>query len=38
MTLNEYQQAAQRNIEKLNARYPEGFDPERSQHRAAGDV
>lgn len=63
MTLNEYQQAAQRtsnthtftaeiasgfcmtldeiaqrNIEKLKARYPDGFDPERSQHRVAGDV
>lgn len=26
------------NIEKLKARYPGGFDPERSQHREAGDV
>ncbi len=25
-----------RNIEKLAARYPHGFDPERSQHRAEG--
>lgn len=35
MTMDEI---AQRNIEKLKARYPDGFDPERSQHRAAGDV
>lgn len=26
------------NIAKLKARYPEGFDPERSLHRAPGDV
>lgn len=26
------------NIEKLKARYPDGFDPQRSQHRAEGDV
>lgn len=26
------------NIEKLKARYPEGFDPEKSLHRAEGDV
>ena len=26
------------NIEKLKARYPDGFDPERSQHRAKGDI
>lgn len=26
------------NIEKLQKRYPEGFDPERSQHRKQGDV
>lgn len=26
------------NIDKLKARYPEGFDPERSLHRAEGDV
>lgn len=26
------------NIEKLKARHPEGFDPERSKHREAGDV
>lgn len=26
------------NIEKLKKRYPEGFDPEKSLHRAAGDI
>lgn len=26
------------NIEKLKKRYPDGFDAERSQHRAKGDV
>lgn len=26
------------NINKLKARYPEGFDPEKSQHRKEGDV
>ena len=26
------------NIDKLNARYPDGFDAERSLHRAQGDV
>ena len=26
------------NIEKLMKRYPEGFDPERSLHRAEGDI
>ena len=26
------------NIEKLKARYPEGFDPEKSLHRAEGDI
>lgn len=26
------------NIEKLKARYPEGFDPEKSLHRKEGDV
>lgn len=35
MTLDEI---AALNIEKLKARYPEGFDPARSQHRVAGDV
>ncbi len=28
----------QMNIDKLKARYPDGFDSERSQHRAKGDV
>ena len=28
----------QMNIDKLRARYPDGFDQERSQHRAAGDI
>lgn len=28
----------QMNIDKLRARYPEGFDPDRSQHREKGDV
>ena len=28
----------QMNIDKLKARYPEGFDPEKSQHRKAGDI
>lgn len=27
------EEIAQRNIAKLNARYPDGFDPERSVHR-----
>ena len=26
------------NIDKLKARYPDGFDPELSKHRKAGDV
>lgn len=26
------------NIDKLKARYPEGFDSERSQHREKGDI
>lgn len=26
------------NIEKLRKRYPDGFDPERSMHRAPGDI
>lgn len=26
------------NVEKLRNRYPDGFDPERSLHRAEGDV
>ena len=28
----------QMNVDKLRARYPEGFDPDKSQHRTAGDV
>lgn len=28
----------QMNIDKLKARYPEGFDSERSMHRAEGDI
>ena len=28
----------QMNIDKLKARYPEGFDSEKSQHRAEGDI
>lgn len=28
----------QMNIDKLRKRYPDGFDPERSQHRKEGDV
>lgn len=28
----------QMNIDKLKKRYPEGFDSERSQHRAKGDI
>jgi NTP pyrophosphatase (non-canonical NTP hydrolase) len=29
---------AQMNIDKLKARYPDGFDPEKSLHRAEGDI
>lgn len=29
---------AQLNIDKLKARYPEGFDPEKSLHRKEGDI
>lgn len=28
----------QMNIDKLRERYPDGFDPEKSQHRAEGDI
>ena len=28
----------QMNVDKLRARYPDGFDAEKSQHRKAGDV
>jgi NTP pyrophosphatase (non-canonical NTP hydrolase) len=34
----EMNEIMQMNIDKLKARYPEGFDPERSQHRKEGDV
>lgn len=29
---------AKMNIDKLRARYPQGFDPERSLHRKEGDI
>ena len=32
------EQVMRMNIEKLKARYPEGFDPEKSLHRKEGDV
>ena len=32
------EEVAQLNIDKLKARYPEGFDAEHSLHRAAGDI
>lgn len=32
------EEVAQGNIDKLIARYPDGFDPEKSLHRKAGDV
>ena len=28
----------QMNVDKLKARYPEGFDPEKANHRKPGDV
>ena len=28
----------QMNVDKLRARYPDGFDADRSQHRQAGDI
>lgn len=28
----------QMNVDKLRKRYPKGFDPDRSQHRVAGDI
>lgn len=34
----ELEDVAEANIAKLRARYPEGFDPERSQNRKPGDV
>lgn len=30
-------EVAEMNIDKLRARYPDGFDPDRSLHRRAGD-
>lgn len=32
------EEVMQTNIDKLRARYPEGFDPEKSLHRKEGDV
>ena len=32
------EEVMQLNIDKLKARYPEGFDSERSIHRVAGDI
>ena len=32
------EEVMQLNIDKLKARYPEGFDAEHSLHRAAGDI
>lgn len=32
------EEVASMNIEKLKARYPDGFDPERSLHREEGDI
>lgn len=32
------EEVAQMNIEKLKARYPKGFDPERSMNRVEGDI
>ena len=34
----ELEEIMQMNIDKLKARYPEGFDPEKSQHRKVGDI
>lgn len=34
----DYNEIWQMNIEKLEARYPDGFDPDRSMHRAEGDI
>lgn len=34
----ELEDVFQMNIDKLKARYPDGFDSERSQHRAEGDI
>lgn len=32
------EEAMERNIEKLKARYPEGFEADKSLHRAEGDI
>ena len=32
------EEIAEKNIEKLKARYPDGFDPQRSLHREEGDI
>jgi hypothetical protein len=32
------EQVATMNIAKLEARYPDGFDPNKSKHRKEGDV
>lgn len=39
-TANEWdlEEVMQLNIEKLKARYPDGFDKEKSLHRAEGDI
>lgn len=34
----ELEEIMQMNIDKLKARYPEGFDPEKSLHRKEGDI
>ena len=34
----ELDEIMQMNVDKLKARYPEGFDPDKSNHRAEGDV
>lgn len=34
----ELDEIAQMNIDKLKARYPDGFDAEKSLHRASGDI
>lgn len=31
-------EVATTNLDKLRARYPEGFDPDKSMHRKAGDI
>ena len=34
----DFETILQMNVDKLRARYPDGFDAEKSQHRKAGDV